>query len=113
MKSGFDANNNRIATTLVAGSSWALGTWGGLSLAGRDHWPDASFALFAGAVRTGQVVGQTDSRAERPVSRAYSAPSVIGTVYHALGIDYRQTLNDFAGRPMQLLDDGEPISELP
>ncbi|HVC94038.1 MAG TPA: DUF1501 domain-containing protein [Pirellulales bacterium] len=83
-----------------------------ISLAGRDHWPDASFALFAGAVRTGQVVGQTDSRAERPVSRAYSAQSVIGTVYHALGIDYRQKLNDFAGRPMQLLDDGEPISEL-
>ncbi|HEV3002827.1 MAG TPA: DUF1501 domain-containing protein, partial [Pirellulales bacterium] len=83
-----------------------------ISLAGRDHWPDASFALFAGAVRGGQVIGQTDSRGERPVSRAYGAQNVIGTVYHALGIDYRQKLNDFAGRPMQLLDDGEPIGEL-
>ena len=83
-----------------------------ISLRGRDHWPDASFALLAGAVRTGQVVGQTDKRAERPAYRPVSAQNVIGTVYHALGIDYEQKLNDFAGRPLQLLDDGKPISEL-
>jgi Protein of unknown function (DUF1501) len=83
-----------------------------ISQSGRDHWPDASFALFAGAVRAGQVVGQTDSRAERPKNRALGAQNVIGTIYHALGIDYRQKLNDFTGRPMQLLDDGEPIAEL-
>ena len=41
-----------------------------ISQNGRDHWPDASFALFAGAVRGGQVVGQTDSRGERPRTRA-------------------------------------------
>ena len=83
-----------------------------ISLSGRDHWPDASFALFAGAVRTGQVVGQTDSRGERPKTRALGPQNVLGTVYHTLGIDYRRTLNDFSGRPMQLLDDGEPIAEL-
>jgi hypothetical protein len=83
-----------------------------ISLGGRDHWPDASFALFAGAVNTGLVVGETDSQAARPRSRAVSAQNVIGTVYHALGIDYRQQLNDFSGRPRQLLDDGEPIAEL-
>jgi hypothetical protein len=37
---------------------------------------------------------------------------VLGTIYHALGIDWRQQLNDFGGRPMQLLDDGGPIAEL-
>jgi hypothetical protein len=83
-----------------------------ISLRGRDHWPDASFALFAGAVPTGQVVGETDSRGERPRNRPLGAQNVIGTVYHALGIDYRQKINDFSGRPMQLLDDGAPISEL-
>jgi hypothetical protein len=83
-----------------------------ISQAGRDHWPDASFALFAGAIRTGQVIGETDSRAERPRTRALGAQNVIGTVYHTLGIDYRQKINDFTGRPMQLLDDGEPIAEL-
>ncbi|OYV83052.1 MAG: hypothetical protein B7Z73_16480, partial [Planctomycetia bacterium 21-64-5] len=35
--------------------------------AGRDHWPSAGFALFAGGgLRTGQVVGATDARGERP-----------------------------------------------
>jgi Protein of unknown function (DUF1501) len=41
-----------------------------------------------------------------------TAQNVIGTVYHSLGIDYQQKLKDFTGRPMQLLDDGEPIHEL-
>jgi hypothetical protein len=79
---------------------------------GRDHWPDAGFALFAGAVRAGQVVGETDSRGERPKSRAVGAQNVLGTVYHALGIDPKQTLPDFTGRPTPLLDEGEAIAEL-
>src|SRR5208282_153827 len=40
-----------------------------ISQNGRDHWPDTGFALFAGAVKGGQVVGQTDSRGERPKNR--------------------------------------------
>jgi hypothetical protein len=83
-----------------------------ISLNGRDHWPDASFALFAGAVRTGQVIGETDSRGERPRTRPLGPQNVLGTVYHALGIDPRQQLTDFTGRPRQLLDDGDPIREL-
>jgi hypothetical protein len=83
-----------------------------ISQNGRDHWPDAGFALFAGAVRGGQVVGQTDSRGERPKTRAVGAQNVIGTVYQALGIDAKQKLPDFSGRPVPLLDDGEPIAEL-
>jgi hypothetical protein len=79
---------------------------------GRDHWPDTGFALFAGAVRTGQVVGQTDSRGKRPRTRAVGAQNILGTLYHALGIDSKQKLPDFSGRPMQLLDDGAPIAEL-
>jgi hypothetical protein len=83
-----------------------------ITQSGRDHWPDASFALFAGAVRTGQVIGATDSRGQRPKSRALGAQNVLGTVYEALGIDWKQKVNDFSGRPVQLLDDGEAIEEL-
>jgi hypothetical protein len=83
-----------------------------ISQAGRDHWPDVGYALFAGAVQTGVVVGQTDSRGERPKYRRLGAQNVIGTVYHALGINPKETLLDFSGRPTQLLDDGEPIEEL-
>jgi hypothetical protein len=80
---------------------------------GRDHWPEVGFALFAGGgFKTGQVVGQTDSRGERPKNRAVGAQNVLGTLYHALGIDPATTLPDFSGRPMRLLDDGGPIAEL-
>jgi uncharacterized protein (DUF1501 family) len=80
---------------------------------GRDHWPDVGFALFAGGgLRTGQVVGETDSRAERPKTRGLGAQNVLATVYHALGIDPALTVPDFTGRPMPLLDDREPIAEL-
>jgi hypothetical protein len=80
---------------------------------GRDHWPDAGFALFAGGgLRTGQVVGETDAKAERPKTRALGAQDVLATVYHALGIDLSVKLPDFSGRPMALLDDGQPIAEL-
>jgi hypothetical protein len=83
-----------------------------ISEKGRDHWPETGFALFAGAVRTGQVVGETDSRGERPRTRSVGAQNVIGTVYAALGIDPKQQVPDFTGRPRQLLDDGDPIAEL-
>ena len=80
---------------------------------GRDHWPDAGFALFAGGgLRTGQVVGETDAKAERPRTRALGAQDVLATVYQALDVDLAAKLPDFSGRPMPLLDDGKPISEL-
>lgn len=80
---------------------------------GRDHWPDAGFALFAGGgLRTGLVVGETDSKAERPKNRPLGAQNVLGTLYHVLGIDPEQTIPDFTGRPRTLLDDGQPIAEL-
>jgi hypothetical protein len=79
---------------------------------GRDHWPDVGFALFAGACKTGLVVGETDSKGQRPKTRALGAQNVLGTVYHTLGIDWKQKVPDFTGRPIQLLDDGEPIAEL-
>jgi hypothetical protein len=80
---------------------------------GRDHWPSAGFALFAcGGWRTGQVIGRTDERGERPVGKPYTPQNVLATVYRHLGIDPSATLTDFSGRPVPLLDDREPIVEL-
>jgi hypothetical protein len=83
-----------------------------ISQAGRDHWMDAGYALFAGAVRTGQVIGATDRRAEVPRTRAVKAQSVLATLYHQLGIDPSQQVPDFNGRPQYLLDERAPIGEL-
>jgi uncharacterized protein (DUF1501 family) len=79
----------------------------------RDHYPQASFVVFAGGgLKMGQVVGATDARAERPRGAAYTAQNVLATVYQSLGIDGAATVQDGAGRPMHLLDRREPIAEL-
>jgi len=81
--------------------------------AGRDHWPAAGFALVAGGgLRMGQVIGATDARGEKPNGRAYTPQNILATLYRFLGIDPATTLPDHNGRPMHLLDDREPISEL-
>ncbi|MBY0524079.1 MAG: DUF1501 domain-containing protein [Gemmataceae bacterium] len=84
-----------------------------ISQGGRDHWPDLGYALFAGGgLKTGQVVGESDSQAARPKNRPLHAQNVLGTIYHHFGINPKQTVNDFSGRPQYLLEDGDPISEL-
>lgn len=81
---------------------------------GRHHWPEVGPALLAGGgMRTGQVLGVTDRTASTPVARPIRYQDVVGTLYHNLGIDARQTtIVDTQGRPQYLLDQGEPIREL-
>jgi uncharacterized protein (DUF1501 family) len=80
---------------------------------GREHWADAGCALFAGgALRMGQVIGQTDDRAERSTTGAVTFQNLMATIYHVLGIDPGATLPDFNGRPQYLLDNPRPVREL-
>jgi len=80
---------------------------------GRDHWPQAGFALLAGGgFATGQAIGATNPRGERPVGRAYTPQNVLATLYAHLGIDPQTTLPDHTGRPVYLLDDADPVHEL-
>jgi len=80
---------------------------------GRDHWAEAGCVLFhGGGLRMGQVVGETDSRAERSRSGSISFQNILSTVYHTLGVDPAAVLPDFNGRPQYLLDDREPVREL-
>jgi hypothetical protein len=80
---------------------------------GREHWADAGCAILAGGgLRMGQVVGQTDSRAEQASEKSISFQNIVATIYHVLGIDPGATLADYNGRPQYLLDDPRPIAEL-
>lgn len=89
-----------------------IGTQRG-TVGGRDHWPDSGFALLAGGgLRTGQVVGATDARGERPLGVPNTPQNVLATLYHILGIDPETTLEDLRGRPIPLLDDRRRIEEL-
>jgi hypothetical protein len=82
--------------------------------AGRDHWPQAMFALVAGGgFRMGQVIGATNARAERPVGESYIPQNLLATLYREVfGIDPATTLPDHTGRPIYLLDQRETIREL-
>ncbi len=80
---------------------------------GRDHWPRAMSLLTAGGgMRTGQVVGATNSKGEEPVERPLSPNDLWATVYQHLGIDYNLSFPDHSGRPMPILPHGSPIEEL-
>jgi hypothetical protein len=80
---------------------------------GREHWADAGCAVFfGGGLRMGQVIGETDSRAERTRSGNLHFQNIMATIYQTLGVDVNAQLADFNGRPQFLLDDREPIREL-
>lgn len=80
---------------------------------GREHWADANCVLFAGGgLKMGQVIGETDARAEQSRNGRISLQNVMATMYTHLGIDLSTTLADFTGRPQFLLDDRVPIGEL-
>lgn len=80
---------------------------------GRDHWPDAMTALVSGGgLRTGQVVGSTDSKGAYPKDRPLTPQDLLATMYRHLGIDPRGELKDLSGRPVPILNSGEPIREL-
>lgn len=82
--------------------------------AGRDHWGNAFSVLFGGGrLRMGQAVGATNARGEYPVERPVTPGDVLATVYHHLGIDpHAVAFENRTGRPVYLLDEGEPIREL-
>jgi hypothetical protein len=80
---------------------------------GRDHWSPAMSALVAGGgLKMGQAIGSTSSRGEYPRDRKVTVPQLLSTLYQAIGIDPSQTFNSGSGRPMYILDDREPVSEL-
>jgi hypothetical protein len=80
---------------------------------GRDHWAPVMSALIAGGgLKMGQAVGTSSARGEYPKDRPVTAPQVLSTMYHVLGIDPAMTFPSGSGRPMYVLDDREPVTEL-
>lgn len=84
-----------------------------MSEAGRDHWSPAMSALVAGGgLKMGQAIGATNARGEYPKDRAYKVPQLLATLYKAVGIDPSMTFPNGSGRPMHVLDERSPVTEL-
>ncbi|MCC7422336.1 MAG: DUF1501 domain-containing protein [Planctomycetaceae bacterium] len=82
--------------------------------AGRDHWGHAfSVLMGGGSLPRGIVVGASDEHGAHVAERPLTPEDVAATVYHHLGIDgARTSFPDRAGRPLYLVETGEPIREL-
>ena len=80
---------------------------------GRDHWPQAYSAMVSGGgLQMGQVVGATNSKSEYPTKSPHTPGDLLATIYRHLGIDTLHEFDDFAGRPIPILPEGEPIGSL-
>jgi uncharacterized protein (DUF1501 family) len=80
---------------------------------GRGHWPAVMSAMIAGGgLKMGQAIGSSNARGEQPRDRRCTPSQLLSTIYRALGVDPSMTFPNNAGRPMYILDDRQPISEL-
>lgn len=81
--------------------------------AGRDHWPGVmSFLMAGGGVRGGQVIGATDRRGGSIQERPLGPGDLAATVFKHLGIDPAAQWMNPSGRPITLVESGQPIAEL-
>ncbi len=81
--------------------------------AGRDHWaPLSTLALAGGGLKMGQVIGESNSKAEVPKSTPITPQDLMATVFHVLGLPADLHYKDPTGRPTPMIDGGKLIAEL-
>ena len=80
---------------------------------GRDHYPRAFNIALAGAgIKGGQVVGSTSADGTDVASRPVTVPDLFCTFCQALKINPRKENISGVGRPIKIVDGGQPIAEL-
>ena len=71
-----------------------------------------SALIAGGGLKMGQAIGTTTARGEEPRDRPYKVPQVWSTIYRTVGIDPAHTFPDGFGRPVHVLEEREPVTEL-
>ncbi len=83
------------------------------SKAGRDHYPRSMCCILGGGgIKGGQVVGESDAKAEQPKDRPISPDDVAATFYKSLGIDPTKEYRTPGGRPVMITRYGTVVPEL-
>ena len=81
--------------------------------AGRDHWPNVFSGFMAGGgIKGGTVIGTSDKDGMEPDQRPVPVADLHASFCHALGIDPNREVQTPLGRPMKLVDNGKPVTEL-
>lgn len=80
---------------------------------GRDHYPKAfNVALAGGGVRGGQVIGRTDAAGADVTDRPVTVNDLFQTFCKSLKLDAKKENMSSIGRPIRVVDGGEPVNEL-
>ena len=80
---------------------------------GRDHYSEGWQVGLSGAgVKTGQVIGATDSDGVHVTDRPIGVQDLFVTFCHILGLNPREEYYTNDNRPLKLVDGGELIGEL-
>jgi len=78
--------------------------------AGRDHWPSVmSFLMAGGGFSGGQVIGATDRRGGSIQEQPLGPGDLAATVFSHLGIAPGSHWTNPSGRPVPLVEQGQPI----
>jgi hypothetical protein len=82
-------------------------------MAGRDHHGRANSLILAGAgIPGGLVLGKTDARGDLPTERPVTPADLASVLFLKLGIDPERKFAAPDGRPIRLVDGGQPPVEL-
>src|SRR5204862_7706332 len=80
---------------------------------GRDHWDSvAAMALAGGGLRHGQVIGATGPDGGEIAERPVTPGDLAATIYRHMGVPLDTTYLDHSGRPIPVVQDGDPLREL-
>ncbi len=81
---------------------------------GRDHYGELTpLVFYGGGLRMGQIVGQSDSQAARPVANPYRPAHLFSTVMHTLfDVGELRLVRGIPGGAQKVITEGEPIREL-
>src|SRR5262249_786932 len=80
---------------------------------GRDHWPRSwSVVMGGGGLKGGQVGGATDKDGVDVVGPEGGVLGLMAPMCKGMGIDPKTHYTTPRGRPMKVVDGGQPIKEL-
>jgi hypothetical protein len=80
---------------------------------GRDHWPNAFSAMFAGAgIKGGTIYGASDEHGKRVAENPVTPADLNATIARVLGMSTLDIHYSPSGRPFKVAHDGEPIFDI-
>lgn len=80
---------------------------------GRDHWPKAFSAFFAGgAIKGGTIYGHSDEKGMEVEQDPVKPEDLNATIAYALGLSINDVHYSPSGRPFQIAHKGQPILDI-